>query len=859
MSRLSPTLAFGIVSLALVLIFYLSGADLPTSLSPQGCRMSWMSPSYVMQSGLDKSWSPLADRYSLWLYREVGWEGTPGSGVPVLFIPGNAGSSHQVRSIASSATRQFYESPYIVSQAFAGRGIKPLDFYSVDFNEDFSALHGPTLDSQISYSSRAISFILSQYLAGTEIIVMGHSMGGVVATALLSSGNISAVITMSTPHTLPPARLDSRISEIYARNQKILAADHTPILSLCGGATDMMIPSESCILPSTSRNSTEQLFRRTVFTSALEGSWTGVGHREMVWCHQVRWRVARAALELGGSSSAETRAETLDTWLRDGNHLPHSLPSRDGLLLDDPTSFDILPIGHSLAIKSPRSTHAYLFPVPDGSSKFVVYVEKGAILPVAPQNSGSLRVSVYGCSRPSGSNLPPTCNSVSPAALKLIPNPTPGKPFPVPDEGFDESEGVVAFEADIQPSSSYDVWASVHIESAGKTGWIAGGFVADNVIVHDASALAPFIRIVTVDIPASRLNAGLWSQIHLPAMLSNALVVYRVAPILKSSSPACANELLPPLLMHTTKPSETHYYPLMRSPPQILLHSHSSAPCITGTRFTQTRGLDLTIYSSASSSCISGLSITVDWWATVGRWGTRYMQTAFSWSVGVVALILLDGWMRVGEKADYYLGTGGEVLLAPIAPLLLCIATGIVAVTWWILRLLMWPIALIARRFTKKSSGEPGRVSVYVSISIICILIFLILPWQIAFLGCWIIHLYTCAASQVKIDDDGTESSSSGDPEGPPAYTKPMTNDEHNHNMLVLLWMTWLLPLVAPVLVVWVRTLMTAGLTAHFDGDHNPAHVISFVILVELLSSRRLKAVSNKYVDHDLVHLLERP
>ena len=159
----------------------------------------------------------------------------------------------------------------------------------------------------------------------------------------------------------------------------------------------------------------------------------------------------------------------------------------------------------------------------------------------------------------------------------------------------------------------------------------------------------------------------------------------------------------------------------------------------------------------------------------------------------------------------------------------------------------------------RKTSSEPGRVSVYVSISIICLLIFLILPWQIAFLGCWIIHLYTCATSQVKIDDDGTESSSPGDLDGPPAYIKPMTNDERNHNMLVLLWMTWLLPLVAPVLVVWVRTLMTAGLTAHFDGDHNPAHVISFVILVELLSSRRLKVASHTYVDHDLFQCSKGP
>ena len=36
--------------------------------------MSWMSPSYLLQSEFNTSWTPLANRYSLWLYREVGWE-----------------------------------------------------------------------------------------------------------------------------------------------------------------------------------------------------------------------------------------------------------------------------------------------------------------------------------------------------------------------------------------------------------------------------------------------------------------------------------------------------------------------------------------------------------------------------------------------------------------------------------------------------------------------------------------------------------------------------------------------------------------------------------------------------------------
>ncbi len=33
-----------------------------------------MSPSYILQSDFNESWTPLAKRYSLRLYREVGWE-----------------------------------------------------------------------------------------------------------------------------------------------------------------------------------------------------------------------------------------------------------------------------------------------------------------------------------------------------------------------------------------------------------------------------------------------------------------------------------------------------------------------------------------------------------------------------------------------------------------------------------------------------------------------------------------------------------------------------------------------------------------------------------------------------------------
>jgi GPI inositol-deacylase len=63
-----------------------------------------------------------------------------------------------------------------------------------------------------------------------------------------------------------------------------------------------------------------------------------------------------------------------------------------------------------------------------------------------------------------------------------------------------------------------------------------------------------------------------------------------------------------------------------------------------------------------------------------------------------------------------------------------------------------------------------------------------------------------------------------------------LKRDNVNHNLHFLLLMTWLLPLAAPVLAVWVRTLLTAGLTTPFDGDHNFLAVVPFLVLTDFAS-----------------------
>ncbi|KAI9459683.1 PGAP1-like protein-domain-containing protein [Lactarius psammicola] len=798
-----------LVSIASAGLVYRATFDSAITLSPQGCRMSYMSPSYLVQSQFDTSWTPLAKRYSLLLYREVGWEDNQSRGVPVLFIPGNAGSAHQIRSIASSAARQYYASPYTSSPEFTSRAIQPLDFF-----------------------------------AGTPIVLMGHSMGGVVATSLLPSANISAVITMSTPHQLPPARFDRRIAAIYNENRAALVTANTPILSLCGGATDLMVPSESCILP---QAADVDVYRRTVFSSALEGCWTGVGHQVVVWCHQVRWRVARAALELGAASTSAERAAILDRWLRDGRSLPPALGYPAQLRLNQ-ASYTVLPPAPVVlrALRGPRAV--YLTPVPETGSptKFVAYVSEGSVLSMGPYHTSSLSVSFHLCSSMTDdaySTPSPACEGLHPSSLKLIPNPSPEKPFPVPHEGVDESEGVVVFEAALpERNGSEHRWVAVAYTTNEERGWILGGFVEDEPTVRKFGVHDLLYKGVTVPVNPNNVL----SDIQLPSLLSNALVVYRVGATYASDQ-GCNEPLLPPLLEHTS-PSEAHFHPLMHAR-QLLLHTHTAAPF---TSHPHTRGLNLTFRLSAPTRGTGGLP------SAVLALGTGPPFPAGQWVSLRGCYPALSAYTRVEEAPmpsvseslsiftretlprllgatlvisllplpkDYVLGNEGEVAFAPLTPLVLLIATGLVTVSWWVLCIVMWPIRKAGRVLTRRKADAGITRNTVLSMLLILLLIALVVPWQVAFLGCWIIHLVTCATHDPPAPGD-VPTPPPTRPRSPspapairyPPTAAPQPPHDAEHALLLL---TWLLPLTAPVLAVWARTLATAGLRAAGDGgDH---------------------------------------
>lgn len=305
--------------LAVVLALRLepAGADVPE------CRPIWMYPSYARVTGFDAKYTKFHKKYSLFLYREHGKDKMPDDdssnladildGIPVLFIPGNAGSYKQVRSIAARASDIDFDNRAAGRHDWRGRN---LDFFTAHFNEDFTAFHGRTMLDQAEYLNDAIRFILSLYSnlpnPPKSVILLGHSMGGVVARVMLTLPNyqensVNTILTLAAPHSLAPATFDGDILQIYSDADKFWRSgfdnglktsntrlQNVSLISITGGLSDTILPADyttlNGLVPPTNG--------LTVFTTGIPGVWTPIDHLAIVWCDQLRQVIASTLLKI---------------------------------------------------------------------------------------------------------------------------------------------------------------------------------------------------------------------------------------------------------------------------------------------------------------------------------------------------------------------------------------------------------------------------------------------------------------------------------------------------------------------------------------------------------------------------------
>lgn len=373
---LAFTSLFALVSIAAIHRAYTSIQPYypPNSLAPDArgggagsCRMTFMSPSYLRLDGFGREYTRLgAGPWGLYLYREAGWDEEPFledgttlalTGTPVVFVPGNAGSFRQVRSLASAASRAWWEVPGVRKKGVGTRnGGRSLDFFTLDFNDDFSAFHGQTLLDQSEYLADCIRFILTLYHHErdgapdpTSVIVVAHSMGGIVARAAFlhphyQSGSISTVVTIATPHVIPPASVDRAVDKVYdritkywqegyglggARGEDSQAREELEdlvLVSISGGLGDVTVASESVSLASLLPLNDSHGF--TVFSTSIPGLTTPIDHLAILWCQQLMQIIAKSLLAIVDVRNPRGVVGREERILRLGERLLGGLESR---------------------------------------------------------------------------------------------------------------------------------------------------------------------------------------------------------------------------------------------------------------------------------------------------------------------------------------------------------------------------------------------------------------------------------------------------------------------------------------------------------------------------------------------------
>ncbi|CAO1622219.1 unnamed protein product [Sympodiomycopsis kandeliae] len=350
-SAIWPTILTLVAGLILALTIYTSYVDLGPSLGiSQQCRMSRMWPSYVLHT--PPSPSGLGSKYRLYLYRENSpsrsdpLESLSNNSRPTVFVPGNAGSYGQVRSVASWSWIQ-YQAQLQASKQFSSSSeaaVQELDWWTIDYNEDFSAFHAQTILDEAIYLNEVLAYIQGIYSHSTvdEIPILAHSMGGIVSRlALLQSNHpqqkdptsplVKTIVTLSTPHVIPPAPIEKGLQDIYDLiNVQVHNGLSPLIISLSGGLLDTQLPSEYALLPSAMH----------FFTTDIPSLWSSVDHLAMMWCDQLRRKVLQG-FAMATSTKKMTLQERKCTWNRALGNPDASDPQQYALLTRDLPTVDI--------------------------------------------------------------------------------------------------------------------------------------------------------------------------------------------------------------------------------------------------------------------------------------------------------------------------------------------------------------------------------------------------------------------------------------------------------------------------------------------------------------------------------------
>lgn len=680
-------------------LYLMINSFLTMQLDTKGCEMAYMRPTYSKFDNFDTEHTRLAGKYSLYLYREWGVdEEFTVKGVPVLFIPGNAGSYKQVRSLASEAAYHYHNS--VQHELNASGSKRPLDFFSVDFNEDFTAFHGQTLLDQAEYLNDAITFILSLYHTPgsvqrdsylpdpTSVLIVGHSMGGVVARTMVTMPNyqansINTIVTLAAPHARSPVSFDGDMVRIYrqvndywrnAYAQKRAIDNplwHVTLISIAGGGLDTIVSSDyadtTSLVPET--------HGFTVFTSSIPNVWTGMDHLAITWCDQARKSVVRALYDVIDVSRATqtvpraSRMRGFKKWFLTGleDIVEKALPHEEAqtLLTLDETSATTASNG-KLELRtlgsSDRRPSAYVLPIPTQATQDIIFTLLTNERLDHPGGPGVLEIlfcnalaSQPGQSTPyfsvnldlSGDNPGATRYACKSAASDVV----------VLPESLSHSD--LPFRTDRHPFAylqyalsdlrGFEIVAIIDKSSTHSTGWVIAEFssLAASSVKVDTALPSLLMSGASVQIPTSR---PITMDIQLPALHSS-LLAYDV----HVGKQSCGRgELFSPLLrQYITNVYESKFFVNVEN---AKINIYGKSPYLPPALRSKapSKGLSLQIWSDPTCK-ESNVEVTlkVDVLGSLGKLWMRYRIVFAAFPLLIVALVLRQQFRTYDETGVF--------------------------------------------------------------------------------------------------------------------------------------------------------------------------------------------------------------
>ena len=587
-----------------------------------------------------------------------------------------------------------------------------LDFFSVDFNEDFSAFHGQTILDQAEYLNDAVAYILSLYHDPrraqrdpglpdpSSVILVGHSMGGVVARTMLTMPNyqpnsINTIVTMSAPHARPPVSVDAESVRTYKRindywrqayAQKWASDNplwHVTLISIAGGGLDTVVPSDfaslESLVPST--------HGFTVFTSGVPNVWTGADHIQTTWCVQLMKPIVRSifnTLDVHRPGQTKPRAERMRIfrrWYLTGMEdvVEKTLPQKESsvLLTLDDNSNSVMSLGENLVLRDfgrAGKPKAHLLPVPvpspQESKSFILLSDQRLEEPRTTAQIEVLFCSVFPLQHGSSSTLfsmnmdlsgdmsGSTRLACKNAASDVVRLPASNRMSAHP---YDKAQPLSYLQYSLEDLADYQFVAVVDKATEPSQGWAIAEFIekADAITETDLGLRRLLFSGLRVKLPATR---PFMSEIKIPALHSSLLAFTMSLDKQPGGDDA---ELFTPLLrQYLSEPHESKYFVNVKD---VNISLHGVAPFMPPPlrALAINSGVSLQFWSDPTCNSSLDVSMNVDVPGSMGKLVMRYRMVFAAFPLVIVALVLRRQFKMYDDSGECKFGELDESVTDP--------------------------------------------------------------------------------------------------------------------------------------------------------------------------------------------------